>query len=158
MLSIDEVIKRERQQAKEQRDHIGTFDDEYSKKCEVWAEEHEQIANWLKELKVIKEKVLSIPQHFTKEQSDWIKKYCINRNTEFYNMAIDGFVKFASDMPVVETEDGIIRPMWLEEMAGQLKKQKKTCFDCKNHFMSDCYLECYKHERINNDSICDDFE
>ena len=38
-----------------------------------------------------------------------------------YNKAIDDFVKFASDMPVVETESGEIRPMWLEEMAEQLK-------------------------------------
>ena len=37
-----------------------------------------QCAEWLEELKVIKEMDLSIPQHFTKEQSDWIKKYCIN--------------------------------------------------------------------------------
>ena len=103
MLSIDEAIARERQQAEEQRSHIGTWDDEYSKKCEVWAEEHEQIANWLEELKVIKEMDLSIPQHFTKEQSDWIK------------------MKFASNMPTVEAEDGTIRPMWLEEMATQLK-------------------------------------
>ena len=121
MLSIDEAIALERQVAKEQRDHIGTWDDEYSKKCEAWAEEHEQIANWLEELKVIKEMDLSIPQHFTKEQSDWIKKYCINRNKEFYNMALDDFVKFASDMPTVEMEDGTIRPMWLEEMAEKLK-------------------------------------
>ena len=35
--------------------------------------------------------------------------------------AIDDFVKFASDMPTVEAEDGTIRPMWLEEMAEQLK-------------------------------------
>ena len=86
--------------------------------------EEEQIANWLEELKVIKEMDLSIPQHFTKEQSDWIKKYCINRNKEFYNKALDDFVKFASDMPTVETEDGTIRPMWLEEIAEQLKEQK----------------------------------
>ena len=46
---------------------------------------------------------LSIPQHFTKEQSDWIK------------------MKFASNMPTVEAEDGTIGPMWLEEMATQLK-------------------------------------
>ena len=38
-----------------------------------------------------------------------------------YNKAIDDFVKFASDMPTVETEYGEIRPMWLEEMAEQLK-------------------------------------
>ena len=62
-----------------------------------------QCANWLEELKEIKEMDLSIPQHFTKEQSDWIK------------------MKFASNMPTVEAEDGTIRPMWLEEMATQLK-------------------------------------
>lgn len=50
-MTIDEAIARERQLAKEQRSHIGTWDDEYSKKCEVYAEEHEQIANWLEELK-----------------------------------------------------------------------------------------------------------
>ena len=38
-----------------------------------------------------------------------------------YNKALDDFVKFASDMPTVEEEDGTIRPMWLEEMAEQLK-------------------------------------
>ena len=41
-----------------------------------------------------------------------------------YNKAIDDFVKFASDMPTVEEEDGTIRPMWLEEMAEKLKKGK----------------------------------
>ena len=36
--------------------------------------------------------------------------------------AIDDFVKFANTMPTVEKEDGEIRPMWLEEMVEQLKK------------------------------------
>lgn len=85
------------------------------------AKEHEQRAEWLEELKAIKEMDLSIPQHFTKEQSDWIKAYCIKKNIEFYNKALDDFVKFANTMPTVETEDGEIRPMWLEEMAEQLK-------------------------------------
>ena len=58
-MTIDEVIARERQAAEEQRCHIGTFDDEYSKKCEVWAEEHEQIANWLEELKALKDNSIS---------------------------------------------------------------------------------------------------
>lgn len=108
MLSIDEAIKRERQQAKEQRDHIGTFDDEYSKKCEVWAEEHEQIANWLEELKAIK--------------SDGFTDNLLDMGfTKGYNKGVDDFVKFASDMPTVEEEDGTIRPMWLEEMAEKLK-------------------------------------
>ena len=38
-----------------------------------------------------------------------------------YNKALDDFVKFASDMPTVEEDDGTIRPMWLEEMAEKLK-------------------------------------
>lgn len=82
---------------------------------------HEQIVEWSEDLKAIKEMDLDIPQHFTKEQSDWIKAYCVRRNIEFYNKAIDDFVKFANTMPTVETEDGEIRPMWLEEMAEQLK-------------------------------------
>ena len=40
-----------------------------------------------------------------------------------YNKAIDDFVRFASDMPTVEEEDGTIRPMWLEEMAEKLKEK-----------------------------------
>ena len=42
-----------------------------------------------------------------------------------YNKAIDDFVKFASDMPTVETEDGTTRPMWLEEIAERLKAGDK---------------------------------
>ena len=40
--------------------------------------------------------------------------------------AIDDFVKFANTMPTVEEEDGTIRPMWLEEMAEQLKAGVKN--------------------------------
>ena len=32
-MTIDEAIARERQLAKEQRSRIGTWDEEYSKKC-----------------------------------------------------------------------------------------------------------------------------
>ena len=44
---------------------------------------------------------------------------------EGYNKSIDDFVKFANTRPTVEEEDGEIRPMWLEEMAEQLKKNNK---------------------------------
>ena len=40
---------------------------------------------------------------------------------EMYCKGVDDFVKFASDMPTIETKDGTIRPMWLEEIAEQLK-------------------------------------
>ena len=43
--------------------------------------------------------------------------------TKGYNKALDDFVKFASDMPTVEEDDGTIRPMWLEEMAEQIKRK-----------------------------------
>ena len=46
---------------------------------------------------------------------------CSKHDKEIYNKAIDDFVKFAIDMPTVEAEDGEVRPMWLEEIAEQLK-------------------------------------
>ena len=45
---------------------------------------------------------------------------CSKHDKEIYNKAIDDFVKFANTMPTVDV-DGEIRPMWLEEMAEQLK-------------------------------------
>ena len=77
MLSIDEAIARERQLAKEQRGRIGTwyskimgYDDEYIKKCEVCAEEHEQLAEWLEELKSYRASVFSgyMTQKMLKEE------------------------------------------------------------------------------------------
>lgn len=46
----------------------------------------------------------------------------------------------------------------LNDAKNDLFKDQYTCFDCKHHFMSDCYLECNKHNRINNNQICEDFE
>ena len=86
-----------------------------------------QCANWLEELKAIKEMDLSIPQHFTKEQSDWIKKYCINRNKEFYNMAIDDFLTEICKMIVQSENNGNYRFYAVEikhsiaDLAEQLK-------------------------------------
>ena len=82
MLSIDDAIAKYKENAKffKQTTNI------------AYGLELEQLAEWLEELKAIKKIDLSIPQHFTKEQSDWIKEYCINRNKEFYNKAIDDFI------------------------------------------------------------------
>ena len=105
-MTIDEAIARERQQAEEQRSHIGTWDDEYSKKCEVWAEEHEQIAKWLEELKALKDNSISkeafekmksksyqygYRQGYSKAIDDVLKlpKYTIyDSSNEFMNIAI----------------------------------------------------------------------
>ena len=67
-----------------------------------------QCAEWLEELKAIKS------DGFTDNLLDmWF--------TKGYNKALDDFVKFASDMPTVEEDNGTIRPMWLEEIAERLK-------------------------------------
>ena len=69
-----------------------------------------QCAEWLEELKAIK--------------SDGFTDNLLDMGfTKGYNKAIDDFVRFASDMPTVEEDDGTIRPMWLEEMAERLKEQ-----------------------------------
>ncbi len=97
MLSIDEAIARKRQQAEEQRSNIGTFDDEYSKKCEVWAEEHEQIAKWLEELvDTIKDKIEELSKYaesqYNKAIDDVLRlqKYTFyDTSNEFMNIRID---------------------------------------------------------------------
>ena len=73
----------------------------------------------------VKNMNLDIPQHFTKAQGEWIKKYCIQRNIEFYNKAIDDFVNFANTCPDIVEED-YIRGMSLEEMAECCKLKFNT--------------------------------
>ena len=92
-MTIDEAIAREKQLAKEQRIHIGTWDDEYSKKCEVYAEEHEQLAEWLEELKSIKENSIS-KEAFEKMKSKAYKK----GHRQGYNKAIDDFADKIIDL------------------------------------------------------------
>ena len=135
-MTIDEAIQRENKIAEENQKIVDTeivFDDvslsqlycddtevieehlENYKKC---AEYHKQLVDWLEELKALK---------------NGLKIKCDNLNEALekgkkigYNKALDDFVKFASDMPTVEEEDGTIRPMWLEEMAEQLKAGGKN--------------------------------
>ena len=78
--------------------------------CDKCVQESEQLVEWLEELKAYKE--IGTVEECKNSVLDILK---------VYNKAIDDFVKFASDMPTVEEEDGTIRPMWLEEIAEQLK-------------------------------------
>ena len=86
MLSIDEAIMSEMNQHE--------FSD--------YNNYHKQLAALLEELKSIREIDLSIPQHFTKEQSNWIKAYCIQRNKEFYNKAIDDFAEKLLSQQIID--------------------------------------------------------
>ena len=60
MMTLDEAIKHAEEKAKEQREKAKLFSNNpfYSasaKGCEKCAEEHEQLAEWLKQLKELKE-------------------------------------------------------------------------------------------------------
>ena len=121
-MTIDEAIAHEKEVAKEiyveamlchANPDDGKLDD-----CIERGKYHEQLAEWLEELKALK---------------NGLKIKCDNLNEALekgkkidYNNALDDLVKFASDMPTVEEEDGTIRPMWLEEMAEQLKAGGKN--------------------------------
>ena len=118
-MTIDEAIARERQLAKEQRSHVGTWDDEYSKKCKVYAEEHEQIVEWLEELKAYREN----SNGYNKEDIE------LNRNA-MYNKAIDDLLEDANEMAIeVDTCTYNMKAIGiglLEQIAEQLKEGGKN--------------------------------
>ena len=127
MLSIDEAITHAREVAERNRKQFKNCPadsrDSEHQTCEQCAEEHEQLAEWLEELKDYRDKNNMVVRvdvenvDSIKDKIDELSKYAESK----YNKAIDDFVKFANTMPTVETEDGEIRPMWLEEMAERLK-------------------------------------
>lgn len=122
-MTIDEAIAHEKELAKEiyveaMLCHANPDDGELDD-CIQRGKYHEQLAEWLEELKTIKEMDLSIPQHFTKEQSDWIKAYCIKRNIEFYNKAIDDFVNSCKSNTLCQTFG--LRQCDIDELAERLK-------------------------------------
>ena len=74
-----------------------------------------QLAEWLEELKELRNMTAS---HL---YAVAFNRGYLKAEKEVREKAIDDFVKFANTMPTVETKDGEIRPMWLEEIAEQLK-------------------------------------
>ena len=89
MLSIDEAIAFERQQAKDKRNEHYTFGIQKSKEA---AEEHEQLAEWLEELKAYREigtveecrnSILEIPKAYNKAIDDFIHE--CDKHCEFYS-------------------------------------------------------------------------
>ena len=133
-MTIDEKIAKEKANAEKLRKIIETgYDGEISieaifcddtsaikeayERFENCAKEHEQLAEWLEELKFIRQWKSDVMDEFCKYDCNSVEEAWHYG----YNKAIDDFVKFANTMPTVETDDGEIRPMWLEEMAEQLK-------------------------------------
>ena len=110
-MTIDEEISHVKEVAAIQRSNeklnrtLGSASPYINETCLECAEEHEQLAEWLEELKDYRENQHRSLRHMYEKG---------------YNKAIDDFVNFANTMPTVEV-DGEIRPMWLEEIAEQLK-------------------------------------
>ena len=90
-MTIDEAIAFERQQAKDKRNEHYTFGIQKSKEA---AEEHEQLAEWLEELKSYRASVFS---------GDMTRKML----KEEYNKAIDDFAKKLNAKC-----DGMIKDKW----------------------------------------------
>ena len=78
--------------------------------CDKCVQESEQLAEWLEELVMLRldSCMIHMPERLHLVENG-------------YNKALNDFVNFAKTMPTVEEEDGTIRPMWLEEIAEQLK-------------------------------------
>lgn len=118
-MTIDEAIAHEREVSN------GNFDDRVH--CTRCSEFYEHLEELLEELKMYKSLA---PRELVSEKQKNDRAIEYNKGFDYgfktgYNKAVDDFMKFASDMPTVEEEDGTIRPMWLEEMAEQLKKGER---------------------------------
>ena len=84
MLSIDEAIAFERQQAKDKRNEHYTFGIQKSKEA---AEEHEQLAEWLEELKAYRE--IGTVEGYKNAIECYTREYTIRKSNIQYDKAID---------------------------------------------------------------------
>ena len=85
MLSIDEAIAFERQQAKDRRNEHYTFGIQKSKEA---AEEHEQLAEWLEELKALREEKSDF-QILAKDIAEYNYEMGMEKG---YKKALDDFI------------------------------------------------------------------
>ena len=102
MLSIDEAIAHAREKAKEIREYIIDGDnlEAYESYCNAMvaksAEEQEQLADWLEELKDYRDKNKMVVR-IDCANSDEFKDMAVKLAKEQYNKAIDDFVKLAKE-------------------------------------------------------------
>ncbi len=112
-MTIDEAIAHAREVAKKQRDSYPIYFSllGYGKDCIKCADEHEQLADWLEELKNYREKIVSadMTQTMLREQ---------------YNKAIDDFISECKANYIMETFG--FRMCDLENIADKLKKGAKA--------------------------------
>lgn len=95
MLSIDEAIAHAREVASEQKRRSGicvqnnSECDKFSA-CLKCAEEHEQLAEWLQELKAYRE--IGTVEGYKNAIECYTKEYTIRKNNVQYDKAVDDFV------------------------------------------------------------------
>lgn len=117
-MTLDEVIKQARKVAKESRENIidscnlEPFETHCNSEYIKFAEEHEQLANWLEELKTFKEKFAEILlyDHEIAERKIYEKAY---------NDAIDDFTKKIAGYGTYDDYGNVIDIL---EIAEELKK------------------------------------
>ena len=112
-MSIDEAIENEKElseHCKRMFEEMSAEDKLANKLLKSEIQYHEQLAEWLEELVMLRldSCMIHMPERLHLVENG-------------YNKALNDFVNFAKTMPTVEEEDGTIRPMWLEEMAEHLK-------------------------------------
>ena len=113
MLSIDEAIAFERQQAKDKRNEHYTFGIQKSKEA---AEEHEQLAEWLEELKAYRE--IGTVEGYKNAIECYTKEYMIRKSNIQYDKAIDD-----AKSVILQTIDNEILVDTLHLRLEQLKEQ-----------------------------------
>ena len=131
-MSIDESIAHEREVAKEiyVEAMLCHANPDYWKldSCIESGKYHEQLAEWLEDYKHIKQWKSDVMDDFCRYDVSSFEELVANAR----NKAIDDFVRLANTMPTVE-EDGVIRPMFLEEIAEQLKAGDGKKIYCTPH-------------------------
>ena len=131
-MTIDEAIAHAREKAKEIRENIidGNNLEPYESYCNAMtgrcAEEHEQLADWLEELKAYKETKCNKSVYLANKSIDMID--AVNKGyADGYNKAIDGFVKAIVDRGLSANDDKYCITRYdnylkvIKEIAEQLK-------------------------------------
>lgn len=113
-MTIDEAIKHAKEKAMEQR-YYGNFEKNrlMYQNCMQCAKEHEQLAEWLEELKAYKEKEFDV----LKQDGQLLYK---NGVIDGYNKAIDDFVKKAIEEQI--QYDCPLDKHDIEKIAKQLRE------------------------------------
>ena len=133
-MTIDEAIAREREKAKEIRENIIDKNnlEPYESYCIAMtarcAEEHEQFAEWLEELKAYRE--IGTVEGYKSAIECYTEEYTRRKSNEQYKKAIDDFVHKVKEhqyvlSDVINSKDYGMFTVGIEQIAEQLKAGEK---------------------------------